>query len=351
MLARGLIPTIGILGALVCLPAHGLAITPLLVKLQQQAEAGNHEAEVKLGLALAATKDEASEVTAIGWFRKAYVQGDPDGAWYLGNAYATGIGVAKNLTNARRWMRLGIDGSGNRMVAYALQLPDLDRGTAQNGETARAHWLRRAATTGSTIGMALLAEDEMDGSHGVRRDSADAEEWLIRAANGGSVNAEVLLGDGLIRGMFGTADADQGLRWLRNAAESGSGQATGLMALYLMTGSAEVPKNLPEGLKWATRAAQQHNAFGYVLLGQVEQQGTGGKPADPAAALYDFAAAQRTDTAHSLPELAHHISVAEASLSHAQISQILARVAEIPIPKDGDSITFKVKTVPPGWPQ
>lgn len=353
MRSRGTLSVVLLFGAMTCQPAVGTTATPPLTKLQQQSAAGNPAAEVKLGLALAASKDKVKEVAAITLFRKAYAQGDPDGAWWLGNAYEMGIGAPKNLTKAKHLMRAGINRSGSRMVAYALQLPSLDRGSGRSGYTARAHWLQRAAKSGSPLGMAMLATFELVGTQGIPKNPAASRQWFLRAAQAGNVNAEVILGEGTILGGFGagTANVDQGLHWLRLAAKSGNGQAEGLLGILLSTGQHGVPEDALEGLKWAVKAAHQHNALGYMVLGAAEQQGFDKKSADPAAALFDFAAARRTDTAHRLSKasLHKHISAVESTLSQAQISEILAKAAKVSIPKHGDSEGIEVKTIPPGW--
>lgn len=352
------------LGAMACLPSVAVCAPSESTHAEQQPSSLTPNAEVKLGLKLvseglelAPAKKKADTIRAMALFRRAYAQGDPDGAWYLGNAYSsTGIGITPNPIEAKHWMRLGVNGSGNRMAAYALLLPTLDRGTGQNGYKAQEHWLRKAAEHGSTVGMVLLANEEAGleeaSKHGVPIDRNAAKRWMLRAARAGNVDAQVLFGEGMIRGVFGPTDADAGLRWLRAAANRGSGPAAGLLALHLIRGDGGVRQNSKEGLEWAIKAAQRHNSFGYVLLGKAEQAGIDGKTPDPAAALYDFAAAQRIDPS-LIPHLKIPMSQAEAPLSPAESSRILAQASKIPIPKHGggDSVEVLVRTVPPGWAQ
>jgi TPR repeat protein len=77
------------------------AATPS-ASLQRQAAAGKAGAEVKLGLGLIKSKTPADQTAAVEWFRKAAAQGNTDGQFNLGIAYATDVGVTKDVPRCER---------------------------------------------------------------------------------------------------------------------------------------------------------------------------------------------------------------------------------------------------------
>ncbi|TAN04476.1 MAG: sel1 repeat family protein [Rhodanobacteraceae bacterium] len=308
--------------------------------LQQQAAAGNAEAQVKLGLDLIKSKNQADQAAAVEWFRKAAIQGNTDGAWHLGLADATGDGTGRDASAGLNWMRKGIDGFPERMVVYGMMLRSTPASSGTIDFASAETWFRKAAEAGSPMGMYLLAAEELKGHPGVPQNKSDAEHWMLKAAQTGNVEFEGLFGELAITGSFGHPDADRGLKWLRKAARGGSSQAQGVLGYVLVTGKYGVPKDPAQGVEWADKAITQQNAMGYYALGFAYKDGINGKPSDPAKAWYNFAAAQHTDTAHALSHVGKYMPEVATQLSSAQIVRAQAKVAKIPLPKHQDNFSI-----------
>lgn len=318
-----------LLGASMWMQATAATADIPSVTIQQQAAAGNAEAEAKLGLELIKSKDPADTAKAVEWFRKSAAQGNADGEWNLGAAYFAGVGVTRDVPTAMQWMRKSLsDGSSEHMLEYAVMLRSFGMGSQQ--EVTR--WIRKSAEAGLPQGMMFLAMVEQ------KKNPADAQQWLLKAAQTGYVTAQIVLGEAYIRGgaVFGPPNMDAGMHWLREAAAQGNAHAEGLLAVFLISGDQHVPANPAEGVQWATKAAAKHNAFGYYALGLAYQHG-GGERVDPAKAWYNFAAAQRLDIRHELTKVSDAMSIAATKLMPTQIEQLRAEVAKIPVPnkKDG----------------
>jgi TPR repeat protein len=310
-----------------CNWAHATDATtaiPPSTTLQQQAAAGDAEAQAKLGLELIKSTNPADQSAAVEWFRKSAAQGNTDGEWNLGDAYVSGKGIGRDTATGLEWMRKSLsNGVANHIFEYAMLQRAFGGGSNQEAE----EWLRKSAEAGSWPGMMFLAMAEQ------KTDPADARGWMLKAAQAGNPLPQMLVGWGYIigKGMFDSPDIDAGLHWLRQSAQQGYAPAEGGLGLLLVTGEKNVPRNPAEGVRWAEKAAAQHDAHGYLALGYAYQLGNG-KPVDPAKAWYNFAAAQRLDTKHELSNVSNAISLVATELTPAQIDQLQAEVAKIPLP-------------------
>lgn len=316
-------------GATAVPPAASTAGPPLAT-LQKQAATGDPAAEVALGHRLMQGQSRADKVAAVKWYRKAAAQGNPDGQWSLGLAYVRGFGVPHDATTGFDWMRKSLAaGPADNMMIYGMLLATYGHDPQKGFE-----WVHKSAEAGSVQGMIFWALLELHGDKkGIPQNKADARRWLLKAAQLGDTNAQTMMGQFDIRGKFGTPDVDAGLDWLEKAAQQGYPRAQGLLGVFLVSGEANVPKDPAAGLPWAEKAAAKHNVYGYYALGLAYQYGLGGKPVDPAKAWFNFAAAQRVDTGHSLDKVAVHLSEVGGKLSTNQLDELQAEVSKVPLPK------------------
>jgi TPR repeat protein len=220
------------------------------------------------------------------------------------------------------------NGSGNHMLIYGTMLATFG-GDPHEGMM----WMHKSAEAGFAPGMMMWAVAELSGKNGIAQNKADAEQWMLKAAKTGSAVAQMALGHLYIDGTFGKPDVQTGLHWLQQAAKQGYPRAEGALGALLVMGNEGVPRNPAKGVEWAEKAAAQQNAFGYYALGYAYEHGAG-KPVDPEKAWYNFAAAQRVDIQHELPTAADAMSKVATRLSSAQVTQLQAEVAKIPVPKE-----------------
>jgi len=136
-----------------CQQATGQA-TLTIEELQQQAEAGDAEAQYLLGLAYEDEEGVEQDFTqASHWWKKAAEQGHALAQTRLGLAYGLGEGVLKDFNRA-------------------------------------AHWWKKAAEQGHPEAQYLLGAAYW-GGEGVNQDSTEAYAWIIIAqATGGETEEE-----------------------------------------------------------------------------------------------------------------------------------------------------------------
>lgn len=103
---------------------------------------------------------------------------------------------------------------------------------------------------------------------------ARAEELLLRAARGGFVLAQLMLGKSLENGQLGRRDLQQAHDWYELAAESGSaeGQLAMGTAHYLGRGR---PKDATRAAHWYREAAKAGDVGAAYILASMYEQGDG----------------------------------------------------------------------------
>ena len=116
--------------------------------LFQQKSPTTPAAQIRLGNLYSAgfwvPKDDEQ---AARWYRRAALQGDPDGQLQMGICYGTGVGVPMNDVEAVRWYRLAAD-NGNSDAQYRLGLC-YELGDGVTKDVIQAYkWLNIAAASG-----------------------------------------------------------------------------------------------------------------------------------------------------------------------------------------------------------
>lgn len=103
---------------------------------------------------------------------------------------------------------------------------------------------------------------------------ARAEELLQRAARGGFVLAQLMLGKSLENGLLGRRDLQQAHDWYERAAESGSAEAQLAMgtAHYLGRGR---PRDAARAAHWYREAAKAGDIGAAYILASMYEQGDG----------------------------------------------------------------------------
>jgi hypothetical protein len=113
---------------------------------------------------------------------------------------------------------------GDSQAQYDLAIA-LDCGCGVKRDRAEAlQWLRKAAEQGHVGAQSALGWKYMTGD-GVRRDESVAFAWLRRAAERGNTSAQNNLGVLYAQGRGVTADLVEAERWFRSAAEKGAADA------------------------------------------------------------------------------------------------------------------------------
>lgn len=132
---------------------------------------------------------EAGQPGGLDKLRQAANLGHSPSQFYLSKLYENGRGgVAKDLTEARRWTERAAQ-NGNRHAMHNLAIAYVDgKGGAKNTTTA-AQWFRRAADLGlvdSQYNLGALHEQGL----GVAQNGAEAYKWYLIAARTGDEEAQ-----------------------------------------------------------------------------------------------------------------------------------------------------------------
>ena len=239
------------------IPAKKLTAEENFAKWKKAAEAGNAEAQQKLGNAYGDGKgvpeDDAQAVT---WWRKAAGQGNVKAQTNLGSAYYIGEGVPKDAVSAVAWWRKAAE-QGEVAAWFNLGLAyDNDDGKLRDAATAMK-WYRKAADHGLVDAQNRLGEMYANGE-GVPKDMFQAAAWYRKAADQGNANAQTALAWLYKRGGGVPKDDALAMSWWRKAAAQGNGDAQSAIGMLYYHGDG-VPRDDIQAYMWLNLAASQQN--------------------------------------------------------------------------------------------
>jgi len=164
-------------------------------EIEQAAEAGDAEAQFKLGALYANGKGvKQDSKVAAQWLRKAAKQGNSPAQTLLGWCYAGGNGVSRNMGEA-------------------------------------LEWYSKAAEQGDTDAMCSLADLYIEGQAGIEQNTRAALKWYETAANLGHPKAQYLLGKLLAEGKLVQQNDEAAFQWLTLAIMSDSEAAQQELAM------------------------------------------------------------------------------------------------------------------------
>ena len=207
-----------------------------------------------------------NETRAIELLAKAANQGYPRAEILLGFAYYEGKGVPANLEEALRlWEAAAEQGDVTAHDLVGKAYTDKAFKPFINYEKAAAYF-RPLAEQGDA-GAAYHLADSLE------EISAwdEANNWLVKAAEGGSVEAQSDLG---IRAWLRENYAEA-VKWLQPAAEKGNAGALFCMANMLMNGNSAIAKDEVKAFQYYSKASEQGNLRAMYELGRCYYYGLG----------------------------------------------------------------------------
>jgi TPR repeat protein len=238
--------------------------------LQALAAEGNAVALYYCG-AIAPTQEEA-----VGYYRQSADGGNCLLQYRLGVALHHGVGVARDLTEARRYLRMATEqGSASAQTAYALLLAALGdpKRTSQTISLLRTVAARNVTEAQYQLGCYLLAQDVVEAvgsferaaaqghpaaqyryghalywGKGVREDREEAAVWFKQAADAGNADAQYAYG-------VCTTDLTEAAVYFKAAANQGNPLAQYSVGLYYYHGV--VSQNFAKAARYFKMAADQ----------------------------------------------------------------------------------------------
>ena len=156
------------------------------------------------------------------WWRMLGVLGNAEAQCRLGECYARGEGVRRDMHQAERWYLEAVE-QGCRKAALCRVMAQLSYGYNSSYEEALKHW-RKAAEQGNRVAQYRLGESYHK-ARGVERDPVEAVRWYRYAAEGGHEEAQCALGCCYEKGEGVERDRVEAFRWYHKAASKGSVEA------------------------------------------------------------------------------------------------------------------------------
>jgi TPR repeat protein len=248
--------------------------------IQRAADAGSIEGAHRLAIVyaqgLAGTpRDEAR---ALDLFQRAAAAGHTRAQINLGILYLRGLGVPRDIVNARAWLEKAA-ASGDPQALYTLGRA-MDEGSDQIApDPVRAADLyRRAAEKGHVLAGLRYGLALSEGV-GIKRDVAAAQKWLVQARDNGVPEAALAMGDMAARTPASRDKAanertvQTAVSWYEVAAQGGVPSAQFKLANAYFSGVG-VARDPMQAMLWYSRAAQQglpqaQHALGIMLMGGV----------------------------------------------------------------------------------
>jgi uncharacterized protein len=245
----------------------------VLAGFRRAAELGSPGAPVELGNAYARGQGvDKDMVQAARWYRLAAERGDPAGQFNYATALKEGKGVDVDAAAARRWyMRAALQGHAQSYAALG-DIHAHGEDVPPSAENASLFY-SSAAALGDMRGQFLYAIRLRDGT-GIARDEAAAAKWFEKAALQGHVMAGIALAQAMIRGHGLAADPEAGIARLQSCATLGETACALALAGELGSGPPAV-QDLPRALGLLEQAAAHNNAIALNNLGWAYENGRG----------------------------------------------------------------------------
>ena len=172
----------------------------------------------------------------------------------VGTMYADGLGVARDTTEALRWLQRAAKQNLPLAQANLGVMYEYGQGVPMDA-TEAAKWYRKAADQNSAMAQAYLG-DLYDQGRGVARDGVEAARLYRLSADQGFAHGQTNLGYLFEHGCFVERDPCEAVRLYRLAAEQNFAVAqTNLGTMYEK--GCGVPQDRDEARKWYQLAAAQ----------------------------------------------------------------------------------------------
>lgn len=216
--------------------------------------------------------------------------GDARAQHRIGDMHYAGLGVPRNLGEARDWY-LKAAKQGHQEAQFNLGVIYFGgMGVTQDYAEARK-WYSKAAQQGHANAQNALGA-MLNGGLGGPRNSGEAASWFLKSAEQGFAQAQNNLGIAYASGNGMPQNFAEAAKWYKRAAEQGLAQAQFHLAGLYRRGEG-VTRDETEAFHWYAKAAKQGDAEAQYNLGLVYQEGNG-VTADPVEAVnWQFRAARQ----------------------------------------------------------
>lgn len=200
----------------------------------------------------ASKEEELARVKeAVDCFRRSAAQGDANGLYNYGMAYARGLGAPRDDEKAFSCFRAAAEKGHPEAINSIGWFFREGRVFAKDLEVA-AKWFEKSASYGNPYGQ-LNWGLALQHGEGVEKNLEKAAEQFLRAAEGGCIEAMTARGVALARGEGVKVDEPGAVKWFEKAAAAGYPPAMENLAECYAKGRG-VPEDNRKALEWKFRS-------------------------------------------------------------------------------------------------
>ncbi|HSY18637.1 MAG TPA: tetratricopeptide repeat-containing serine protease family protein [Candidatus Acidoferrales bacterium] len=190
---------------------------------------------------------------------------------YIGFLYYSGLGVAKNTSEAVKWFRKAADQGDVRAEDSLAMCYEKGEGVTQDYAEA-VKWYRKAADQGYAPAQNSLGDCYHLGQ-GIAQDNTEAMKWFRMSAKQGNDMAQFNIGNFYYEGNAVIKDAAEAVSWWSKAANQGNSIAQYNLGASYANGDG-VPKNYIQAYKWVSLSTAQGYAHAKKFLAVIEMRMT-----------------------------------------------------------------------------
>lgn len=235
-----------------------------MAQLTRQAEAGDLQAQIQLGVYYCEDSQPLQPEQGVFWLEQAAQRGEVQVQNYLSTLYREGALVPRDLERAAFWCQESAqqgDATGQVNLGRCYS-----NGEGVPREPVLAFfWYEKAAQQGLAVAQGNVALCYAQGEGTLQNDQL-AAYWHEQAARQGYVQSQRLLGVCYEEGRGVPRDLAQAFYWFEQAARQGDGLAQEHLGVCYSLGMG-VEQDLPQAADWFELAAQQGLAVAQYNLG------------------------------------------------------------------------------------
>ena len=164
---------------------------------------------------------KSDQKQAAHWYGLAAEKGEHEAQFRYAAMLLQGIYVTKDAKKAEELMQKAAE-AGNAMAQFNYAQMLMMRRPGAKGLDEAAPWFQKAADAGLADGEYAVSQLLANGTATIKRDDAQAREYLLRAARKNYDTAQLDLGTWLVEGRGGERNYDAGFRWMLTAARGGN---------------------------------------------------------------------------------------------------------------------------------
>lgn len=161
------------------------------------------------------------------YYEKAFVIEVKDSLYYKGLCYSKGIGVERDIQEAKKCYLDGINKKISKCyygigIIY-LKEEKYDESFKYFGEAFSDIYIE--AENGDAVSQKMISCYFLFGDRGVGKDIKKAKKWLILSAANGDLESQLILADSYKCGKIFEKDIDKSIYWFEKATKQGYSEA------------------------------------------------------------------------------------------------------------------------------